>query len=94
MVMDVGRGNLERVVECVGVEEGECPLLLWSAGASNFCERDDILYHQATSRTKNTTGLARKAGRYHDMDGTCICNKMFCWYIRWLTSYGATRRAG
>lgn len=37
MVMDVGRGNLERVAEGVGVEEGECPLLLWSARASNFC---------------------------------------------------------
>lgn len=92
MVMDVGRGNLERVVECVGVEEGECPLLLWSARASNFCERDDILYHQATSRTKTLQDSRKKQD-----DITTWTIHVFvirCFVGRWLTSYRATRRAG
>lgn len=55
-------------------------------------ERDDILYHQATSRTKNTTGFAKKQD-----DITTWTVHVFvirCFVGRWLTSYGATRRAG
>lgn len=72
----------ERVIECVGVEEGEGPLLPWSARASNFCERDDILYHQATSRTKALQDSRKKQDDTRSVedrvDSTCIC-KMFCW---------------
>lgn len=79
------------MIECVGVEEAECPLLLWSARASNFCERDDILYRQATPRTK-----ALQDSREKQDDITTWTVHVFVRYFvgRWLTSYGATRRAG
>lgn len=45
-------------------------------------ERDDILYHQAISRTKTLQDSRKKQDDTRSVedrvDSTCIC-KMFCW---------------